>query len=199
MQFCAERRRDGEGYRDIRRGAERGGAMKPFSTEAAEKVISLLCYSRSEDTYYHGPQGKRPAVAGTFRLAVVLDQGAPRIALCDIYDPTRYRTTTVEAAIQQGLLAPSWEDLATKLSLNDQDILYMGLMNRADPVRAGLNEVRRVIAYRDEHSDRPKAARITCTPHRPNGRLRSLSRSTGNGLRKRASTDKPAHKRAKAS
>ena len=122
--------------------------MRPFTSEAAEQVISLLCYSRTDDRYHYGPRGKPTTCAGAFRLAVTVKEGSPpQLVLSDIYDPAMYRTITVADAVQQGLLDPSWEDFATKLYLNDQDILYMCLMSRIEPVPLRLNDVARVKSF----------------------------------------------------
>jgi len=150
--------------------------MQEFIAEAAEQVISLLCYSRTEDTYNTGLPGERIAGAGAFRLAVTGQGDAARLILTDLYHPVHYRTITVEAALQQNLLAPSWEDLATKLYLNDQDILYMCLMSSEDPVCLRLIESKRIIAYRDQHSEQAKAKKYTYMPHRSNKNLRLMPR-----------------------
>jgi hypothetical protein len=175
--------------------------MRPFTSEAAEQVISLLCYSRTDDSYHHGPRGKPDAVAGAFRLAVAVQEGAPRLVLSDIYDPARYRTITVEDAMQQGLLDPSWEDFATKLYLNDQDILYMCLMSRKEPVPLRLNEVERVKAYRDKHNDKTRAVKFTYMPRPPRSKahMRSVPRKAGDGPGNRNMTCVDHHERAKAS
>jgi hypothetical protein len=175
--------------------------MRPFTSEAAEQVISLLCYSRSDDRYHHGPREKPVTYAGAFRLAAAVKEGSPRLVLSDIYDPTRYRTITVADAVQQGLLDPSWEDFATKLYLNDQDILYMCLMSRVEPVPLRLNDVERVKAYRDQHNDKAKAVKYTYMPHLPrsNVHMRSVSRKAGGGPGKQDMTGVHLRKRAKAS
>jgi hypothetical protein len=138
--------------------------MQPFTTEAAEKIISLLCYSRTEDTYYYGKRGRCPGIEGAFRLAVSLNRRSPHLLLSNCYRPDKYRTTTVEAAIKQGLLAPSWEDLATKLFFNDQDILYMCLMSPEEPVCLRLIDVQRIKAYRDQHNSISNAGKLTYMP-----------------------------------
>jgi hypothetical protein len=138
--------------------------MQPFTAEAAEQIISILCYSRTEDTYRHGPRRKHPVNEGAFRLSVRTEQDSPRLVLSDRYDPAEYRTTTVAAAIQQGLLAPSWEDLATKLYLNDQDILFMCLMSHDEPACLRFIEIERIKAYRDQHNDRVTAGKLTYMP-----------------------------------
>jgi hypothetical protein len=173
--------------------------MRPFTEEAAEQVISLLCYSRTEDRYYYGPRGKIAAGAGAFRLAVTVNEGKPRLVLSDIYDPARFRTITIGAAMKQGLLDPSWEDLVVKLYLNDQDILYMCLMSREEPVRSRFNEIVRVKAYRDGHIDRAKAVKFTYMPRRLNDHIRSIPRNSGGGPGKRGVTGAHLHKRARAS
>ncbi len=175
--------------------------MRPFTSEAAEQVISLLCYSRTDDRYHYGPRRKRDEGAGAFRLAVAVNEDAPRLALSDIYDPARFRTITVEDAMQQGLLDQTWEDFATKLYLNDQDILYMCLMSRKEPVPLRLNEVARVMAYRDHHNDKAKAVKFTYMPCLPRSNVHMLSvhRKAGVGPGKQDMTDAHLHKRAKAS
>ena len=174
--------------------------MRPFTSEAAEQVISLLCYSRTDDSYHHGPRGKPAAGAGAFRLAVALKEGFPRLVLSDIYDPARYRTITVADAVQQGLLDPSWEDFAAKLYLNDQDILYMCLMSREEPVPLRLNDVERVKAYRDQHNDKARAVKFTYMPRLPrsNVHLRSVPRKAGVGPGKQDMAGVHLHKRAEA-
>ena len=175
--------------------------MRPFTSEAAEQVISLLCYSRTDDRYHHGPRGKPDEGAGAFRLAVAMEEGAPRLALSDIYDPVRYRTITVADALQRGLLGPSWEDFATKLFLNDQDILYMCLMSREEPVPLRLNDVERVKAYRDQHNDKARAVKFTYMPRPPrsNVHMRSVPRKAGVGHGKKDRKGVHLHERAKAS
>ena len=138
--------------------------MQPFTTEAAEKIISLLCYSRTEDTYYYGKRGKCPGTEGAFRLAISLNRRSPHLLLSNCYQSDKYRTTTVEAAIKQGLLAPSWEDLATKLFFNDQDILYMCLMSPEEPVCLRLIDVERIKAYRDLHNNIANTGKLTYMP-----------------------------------
>lgn len=157
--------------------------MRPFTSEGAEQVISLLCYSRTDDRYHDGPRGKPGEGVGAFRLAVAVNEDAPRLVLSDIYDPARFRTITVADAVQQGLLGPSWEDFATKLYLNDQDILYMCLMTRKEPVPLRLNEVARVMAYRDQHNDKAKAVKFTYMPRLPRSKdhMRSVPRQAGVG------------------
>ena len=175
--------------------------MRPFTSEAAEQVISLLCYSRTDDRYHYGPRRKPDEGAGAFRLAVAVNEDAPRLALSEIYDPARYRTITVEDAMQQGLLDPSWEDFATKLYLNDQDILYMCLMSRKEPVPLRLNEVERVKAYRDQHNDKAKAVKFTYMPRPPrsNVHMPSVHRKAGVGPGKKDMTGVHLQGRAKAS
>jgi len=175
--------------------------MRPFTSEAAEQVISLLCYSRTDDRYHHGPRGKPAAGAGAFRLAVAVKEGPPRLVLSDIYDPARYRTITVEDAVQRGLLDPSWEDFATKLYLNDQDILYMCLMSREEPVPLRLNDVERVKAYRDQHNDKARAVKFTYMPRPPryNYHMRYVPRKAGAGPGKQDMAGVHLHERAKAS
>ena len=153
--------------------------MQPFTAEAAELIIGLLCYSRTEDTYAHGQRGKHPVNEGVFRLSITRDHGAPRLVLSDRYHPAEYRTTTVEAAIRQGLLARSWEDLATKLYFNDQDILYMCLMSREEPLCLRLIEIERIKAYRDQHNDKVTARRFTYMPRRINKHLRLVPPPSG--------------------
>jgi len=138
--------------------------MQPFTTEAAEKIISLLCFSRTEDTYYYGKRGKCPGSEGAFRLSISLNRRSPQLVLSNYYQSAKYRTTTVEAAIKQGLLAPSWEDLATKLFFNDQDILYMCSMSHEEPVCVRLIEVERIKAYRDQHNNIANASKLTFMP-----------------------------------
>jgi hypothetical protein len=148
--------------------------MKEFTAEAAEHVISLLCYSRTEDTYDTGLSGERTAGTGAFRLSATGEGDATRLILTDIYHPVHYRTITVEAALHQGLLAPSWEDLATKLYLNDQDILYMCLLSGEGPVCLRLLASKRIMAYRDQHIDKANAKKFTYMPHRSNRNLRLI-------------------------
>ena len=148
--------------------------MQEFTAEAAEQVISLLCYSRTEDTYSTGRTGVRVAGSGAFRLAVTADRNAARLILTDLYHPIYYRTITVEAALQQGLLAPSWEDLATKLYMNDQDILYMCLMINDGPVCLRLMDGKRIMVYRDRYCEKSKVKKFTYMPHRSNRNLRLL-------------------------
>ena len=150
--------------------------MQAFTTELAEQIINLLCFSRTEDTYNYGRPGASIIGAGAFRLAETVGQDTHRLALSDIYHPVSHRTITVETAIQQGLLDPSWEDLATKLYLNDQDILYMCLMSNEEPVCSRLIESVRIIAYRDQHNDKAKAKKFTYMPRRFNKHLRLAPR-----------------------
>jgi hypothetical protein len=175
--------------------------MRPFTSEAAEQVISLLCYSRTDDRYHYGPRRKRDEGAGAFRLAVAVNEDAPRLALSDIYDPARFRTITVEDAMQQGLLDPSWEDFATKLYLNDQDILYMCLMSRKEPVPLRLSAVERVKAYRDQHNDKTRAVKFTYMPRPPRSKahMRSVPRKAGDGPGRQNMTGLDLHEQAKAS
>ena len=154
--------------------------MQEFTSEGAEQVISLLCYSRTEDTYNTNHPGKRVAGTGAFRLAVTGDSEAARLILTDLYHPVHYRTITIDAALQHGLLAPSWDDLATKLYLNDQDILYMCLMSTEGPVCLRLIESKRIMAYRDLHSEKAKAKKFTYMPHRSNKHLRLIPRKATN-------------------
>ncbi len=144
--------------------------MRPFTVEAAEQVISSLCYSRTEDRYHYGPRRKSAADTGAFRLAAAVNEDPPRLALTDDFDPARYRTTTVANAVWQGLLDPSWEDLVIKLYLNDQDILYMCLMSLEEPVHLRLQEVEGLKAQRDQHNNKASTVKFTFMP-RP---LRSL-------------------------
>jgi hypothetical protein len=138
--------------------------MQQFTTEAAEKIISLLCYSRTEDTYYYGKHGKCPGIEGAFRLSISLNRRSPRVVLSNCYQSAKYRTTTVETAIKLGLLAPSWEDLATKLFFNDQDILYMCSMSHEEPACLRLIDVERIKAYRDQHNNIAEAGKLTFMP-----------------------------------
>ncbi len=146
--------------------------MRLFSTEAAEQVISLLCYTRTEDTYALGRSGRNKSNAGAFRLAVTVNQQAKQLTLSDRYDPLICRTITVKSALQESLLEPSWEDLATKLYLNDQDVLYMCLMSHEEPVCLRLIEAERIIAYRNGHNEIAKAKRFTYLPGQPKKDLR---------------------------
>ena len=173
--------------------------MRPFTAEAAEQVISLLCFSRTEDRHLHGPRAKPAAGAGAFRLAVAVDKGVPRLVLSDIYDPARYRTITVEAAMKEGFLEPSWEDLATKLYLNDQDLLYLCLLSSKEPVQLRLSEIARVKAYRDQHIDKARTVKFTYMPRRPNDHMRSVPRTSGCGQGGRQMKGANLHKRARAS
>jgi hypothetical protein len=156
----------GESDKDTGRG---GHIMRRFTPETAEQVISLLCYSRTEDTYYCACRGKSQAGAGAgaFRLAVTANRHANRLVLSDKYHSLFYQTVTVESAIQKGLLEPSWEDLATKLYLNDQDVLYMCLMSHDEPVCLRLIEAERIIAYRNRHNGLAKAKKFTYLPGQP--------------------------------
>ena len=173
--------------------------MRSFTAEAAEQVISLLCFSRTEDRHHHGPRAKPAAGAGAFRLAVTVNEGAPRLVLSDIYDPARYRTITVQAAMQQGLLDPSWEVLATKLYLNDQDLLYLCLLSSNEPVQLRLSEIERVKAYRDQHTDKAGTVKFTYMPRRPNDHRRSVSRTSRSGQGGRHMKCADLHKKARAS
>jgi hypothetical protein len=175
--------------------------MRPFTLEAAEQVISLLCYSRTDDRYNSGQSGKPTTGAGAFRLAEAIKEDSPKLVLSDIYDPGRYRTITVADAVQQGLLDPSWEDFATKLYLNDQDILYMCLMSSEDPVRLRLKDVERVKAYRDQHNDKATAVKFTYMPRlrRANVPMRSVPRNAGVGPGKQDMSAVHLHQRAKTS
>jgi hypothetical protein len=146
--------------------------MRIFTPEAAERVISLLCYSRTEDTYYFGCPGKSQVGAGAFRLAVTANRHANRLVLTDKYDSLSCQTITVESAIQKGLLEPSWEDLATKLYLNDQDVLYMCLISREEPVCLRLIEAERIIAYRNRLNGKAKTKKFTYLPGQPKKQLR---------------------------
>ncbi len=146
--------------------------MRLFAPEAAEQVISLLCYTRTEDTYTCGYSGRKKSNAGAFRLAVTVNQRANRLTLSDRYDSLFCRTITVESALQKSLLEPSWEDLATKLYLNDQDILYMCLMSREEPVCLRLIEAERIIAYRNRHNGKAMANKFTYLPGQPKKDLR---------------------------
>jgi hypothetical protein len=148
--------------------------MQEFTAEAAEQVIGLLCYSRTEDTYSTGFPGEGMASTGAFRFSATGDGNATRLLLTDLYHPVHYRTITIEAALHQGLLAPSWEDLAAKLYLNDQDILYMCLLRGEGPVCLRLLDSKRIMAYRDQHIDKAKAKKFTYMPHRSNKNLRLI-------------------------
>ena len=153
---------------------EKEEPMKVFTTEAAEQIISLLCYSRTEDTYNCSFHRGSVFGDGAFRLAVTANQHADRLVLSDKYDSAYYQTITVEAAIQKGLLEPSWEDLAAKLYLNDQDILQMCLMSHEEPVCLRLIEIERIRAYRDQHNDKAKAKKFTYMPNRLNKHMRLI-------------------------
>ncbi len=155
--------------------------MRIFTPEAAEQVISLLCYSRTQDTYEGCVTGRSETVSGAFRLAVTVNQQPTRLTLSDNYDITAYHTLTVRSAIRKGLLQPSWEDLASRLYLNDQDILYMCLMSLDEPVCLRLIDAERIIAYRNSHTDTAKAKRFTYLPGRPKERLRLAHRRAGSG------------------
>jgi len=170
--------------------------MRPFTIEAAEQVISLLCYSRTDDRYHHGPSRKPAVGGGAFRLAATVKESSPRLVLTDIFDPARYRTITVADAVKQGLLEPSWEDFATKLYLNDQDILYMCLMSREEPVPVRLNEAERVRAYRDQHNDKAGAVKFTYMPRPPRSKvhMRSVPRKAGVGPGKQNIRGEHLHK-----
>jgi len=141
--------------------------MRIFTPEAAEQVISLLCYTRTEDTYTFGPLERSKSNAGAFRLAVTVNQHANRLTLSDRYDSLFCRTISVESALQKSLLEPSWEDLASKLYLNDQDIIYMCLMSHEEPVCLRLIEAERIIAYRNRHNGKAKSNKFTYLPGRP--------------------------------
>ncbi len=147
-------------------------AMRIFTPEAAEQVISLLCYTRTEDTYTSSHAGRNRTNAGAFRLAVTVNRHANRLALSDRYDSLFCRTITVESALQKSLLKPSWEDLAIRLYLNDQDILYMCLMSREEPVCLRLIEAERIIAYRDRHNEKAMTKKFTYLPGQPKRDLR---------------------------
>ncbi len=138
--------------------------MRIFTPEAAEQVVSLLCYSRTEDTYTSGHPGRNKSDAGAYRLAVTLNRHANRLTLSDRYDSLLCRTITVESALQKNLLEPSWEDLAAKLYLNDQDVLYMCLMSLEEPVCLRLIEAERIIAFRNRHNEKAKAKKFTYMP-----------------------------------
>ncbi len=146
--------------------------MRRFTPETAEQVISLLCYSRTEDAYYCACGGKNQAGAGAFRLAVTANRHVNRLVLSDKYDSLTCQTITVEYAIEKGLLEPSWEDLATKLYLNDQDVLYMCLMSREEPVCLRLIEAERIIAYRNRRNGKAKAIKFTYLPGQPKKHVR---------------------------
>jgi hypothetical protein len=139
--------------------------MRPFTTEAAEKIIGLLCYSRTEDIFIHRSGetniGKHE---GTFRLAVALRQRPPRLLLSDQYESNEFRTITVEDAIKKELLSPSWEDLTAKLFLNDQDILLMCLMSIEEPLCLRFIEVERIKSYRDMQTRRTAARKLIYMP-----------------------------------
>ncbi len=135
--------------------------MRIFTPEAAEQVIGLLCYSRTEDRYDCGYPST--CSAGAFRLAAKVNPPG-RLALSDDYDSLSYQTVTIESALQKGLLEPSWEDLAAKLYLNDQDILYMCLMSSEEPVCLRLIEAQRIIAYRNRHIEKATAKKFTYLP-----------------------------------
>ncbi len=145
--------------------------MRIFTPEAAEQVISLLCYARTEDTYNFGHPVKNKA-AGAYRLAVIVNQHGNRLTLSDRYDPLSCRTITVASALQKNLLEPTWEDLAAKLYLNDQDILYVCLMSHEEPVCLRLIEAERIIAYRNRHNDGEAAKIFTYMPGRPGKNMR---------------------------
>jgi hypothetical protein len=153
--------------------------MQPFTSEAAEQIIGLLCYARTEDAYRHGLRAKRTAHQGAYRLSIALDQGSPRLVLSDRYSPGAYRATTIESAVRQGLLSRSWEDLATKLYFNDQDVLYMCLMSHDEPLCLRLIEVERIKAYRDQHNDKAAAIKLTYMPRRINRHLRLVPQPAG--------------------
>jgi hypothetical protein len=172
--------------------------MRPFTVEAAEQVITSLCYGRTEDRYLYGPRRKSADDTGAFRLAAGVNEGTLRLALTDVFDPARYRTTTVADAVRQGLLGPSWEDLVTKLYLNDQDILYMCLLSLEEPVHLRLQEVERLKAYRDQHNDRASAVKFTFMP-RPLRSLRMVPLLRKPGAGKQDMTYAHLNRRAKAS
>ncbi len=141
--------------------------MRIFTPEAAEQVVSLLCYSRTEDTYTSDRPERNKSDAGAYRLAVTMNRHANRLTLSDRYDALLCRTITVKSALQKNLLEPSWEDLAAKLYLNDQDILYMCLTSLEEPVCLRLIEAERIIAYRNRHTEKSKAKKFTYMPGRP--------------------------------
>jgi hypothetical protein len=151
--------------------------MQPFTTEAAERLIGLLCYGRTEDTYLNRAQQVHADQDATYRLAAVRDRGPTRLALSDRYVADAFRTITVEEAIKAGLLAPSWEDLAAKLYMNDQDILLMCLLSREEPLCLRFIEVERVKSYRDQHTTRTAVAKHMYMPRR-------ITRSQGSAASK---------------
>ncbi len=146
--------------------------MRIFTPEAAEQVISLLCYSRTEDAYDCGRPGE--SRAGAFRLAVTATRQSKRLALSDSFFLSN-QTITIAEALERGLLEPSWEDLAAKLYLNDQDIIYMCLMNNDEPVCLKLINAIRIIAYRNRHTEKAKAKKFTYFPGRPKKQVRFSS------------------------
>ncbi len=135
--------------------------MRNFTPEAAEQVIGLLCYSRTEDRYDCGCSGENRT--GAFRLAVTVTQQSNRLALSDRFSLS-HQTITIIDALKRDLLEPSWEDLAAKLYLNDQDILYMCLTSSHEPVCLRLIDAIRIIAYRNRHTERAKAKKFTYSP-----------------------------------
>jgi hypothetical protein len=159
--------------------------MRIFTPEAAEQVISLLCYTRTEDTYTYGHSGRNKSNAGAFRLAVTVNRHANRLTLSDRYDSLFCRTVSVESALQKSLLKPSWEDLATKLYLNDQDILYMCLMSHEEPVCLRLIEAERIIAYRNRHNEKARAKKFTYLPGQPKKDLRLTTANSATAGRQR--------------
>ncbi len=138
--------------------------MRIFTPEAAEQVISLLCYSRTEDVYDCGRPGENRA--GAFRLALAAKRQSSRLELSDSFSLSN-QTITIADALKRGLMEPSWEDLAAKLYLNDQDIIYMCLMNSDDPVCLRLIDAIRIISYRNRHTEEAKAKKFTYLPGRP--------------------------------
>ena len=136
--------------------------MRIFTPEAAEQVISLLCYSRTEDRYSCGFSGQ--SEQGAFRLVERVERTASRLALSDEYDHLSNQTITVASALWRGLLEPSWEDLAAKLYLNDQDIIYMCLMSYDEPVCLRLIDAVRIMAYRNRHTEKAKTKKFTYFP-----------------------------------
>ncbi len=147
--------------------------MRIFTPEAAEQVIGLLCYVRTEDRYDCGCPGA--SSAGAFRLATTINSPS-QLALSDDYDSLSCQTITIASALQKGLLEPSWEDLAVKLYLNDQDILYMCLMSHEEPVCLRLIEAHRMIAYRNHHIKKARAKKFTFWPGQRKKRLSSAGR-----------------------
>jgi hypothetical protein len=170
--------------------------MRPFTNEAAEKLIGLLCYGRTEDTFLNSARGVNRGHEGTYRLAVLLRHGPQRLVLSDRYEPAKLRTITVAEAVQNGLLAPSWEDLAAKLFLNDQDILLMCLLSHDEPLCLRFIEVERIKSYRQRHTSRSAAQKHMYMPRHGKRHLSIVPAVSGQPPRKKGQEVERMLKRA---